>query len=270
MTDTETYLEKVERGLALSGKPLADVTVSDLAPADQFHVGGAEAIARLIPALGASSSMRVLDIGAGLGGPARMLAEQSGCQVTGIDLNELSVNAGNRMSEWTGLAKQVRLLEGTATDLPCPSNHFDLAWTVHVGMFVADKAGMYQEAFRVLKPGARLSIFDPFPTASASLTYPVPWARTETLDHSIPVDDMIARLSDAGFVDIETIERTAETKAWFAARKAAAEASQQDGPPPLGLHLLVGPEFSKMVANAGQAVMSGGIDLIEVHASKPK
>src|SRR5215831_21164706 len=100
--------------LIAAGKDLDALTIDDLAPADQFHGGGKAATVRLARLAGVSSGMRVLDVGGGLGGPARTLAVEFGCHVTVIDLTESYVRAGKALTARLGLADQVSHRVGDA------------------------------------------------------------------------------------------------------------------------------------------------------------
>lgn len=266
MTDAEVYIEKIITGLKIMGR-WPDPNAEDLAPVDQFHVRGLDAISELVTTSGVSKGDHVLDIGGGSGGPARILALRTGCRVTGIDLDPVSVEAGNIMSQWTELADRVHLQEGSATDLPFDTREFDAAWSVHVGMFISDKARFYGEAFRILKPGGCLSVYDPCASEGGDYGYPVPWARLPEDDHILTSSALCEELGKAGFESVLEIDRTEEARAWLAARQAAASA--KNGPPPLGLHLLVGEDFAKMTANVAQGLLSGAISFTEFHATKP-
>ncbi len=180
--ETAAYLDRVRAGLRQVGKDDRDLEeshlgVGDLAPLDQFHVRGLDAIEELSGSCDVKPDARIVDIGCGTGGPARALAAATRAKVTGYDLNTVSVEAGNRMSAWTSLSNRVELHLGDATALPADDESFDGAWSVHVGMFIEDKTALYAEAFRVVKPGGWLAVFDPVITGGADHTYPVPWRR---------------------------------------------------------------------------------------------
>lgn len=183
--ETAEYINKLKRGLQTAGKDLNTLTPLDLAPADEFHVRGTEAIQEMIAAANISADDHVLDLGCGLGGPARILASTTGCRVTGYDLSQLSIEAGNLLSTWTGLTEAVTLIEADATAIPAEDAHYDVAWTIHVGMFIKDKQAFYGEAARLLKPGGTFILFDPVPIGGGKYHYPVPWARTIEEDHSL-------------------------------------------------------------------------------------
>src|SRR5262245_44341745 len=99
--------------LAAAGRSIDALTIDDLAPADQFHGGGKPATERLARLAGLKPGTRVLDVGGGLGGPARTLAAQFGCRVTVLDLTESYVRAGRALTELVNLADRVSHRHGS-------------------------------------------------------------------------------------------------------------------------------------------------------------
>ena len=94
------------------------------------------------------TTSHVLDIGSGLGGPARTIAEIYGCRVTGIDLTQAFCDAAAILIGWVGLSDRVTFQQGDATTLPFADTQFDAAMTIHVAMNIAAKDKMYSEARR--------------------------------------------------------------------------------------------------------------------------
>ena len=164
--------------LIAMGKDPDRLAIEDLAPVDEFHIGGRAATAEFFEKLGLKSGMHVLDIGSGLGGPARFAAQALGCQVTGIDLTPEYVEVANALARRVGLDKRVSYVCGSAVDLPFPDASFDAAYMLHVGMNIEDKAKLMGEVRRVLKPGAAFGIYDVMRTGDGDLAFPVPWARS--------------------------------------------------------------------------------------------
>ena len=151
---------KIADALRTAGKDLANLTTRDLAPFDEFHIRGREATLELARGMGIEPGWSVLDIGSGLGGPARTLAETYGCRVTGIDLSEEFCSGAEELSRWVNLSDKVRFSQGDATDLDCIDQSFDAATTIHVAMNIAAKDLLYAGAYRVLKPGGLFAIYD--------------------------------------------------------------------------------------------------------------
>ncbi|MGH7093070.1 MAG: class I SAM-dependent methyltransferase, partial [Stellaceae bacterium] len=136
----------------------APVTVDALSVLDQFHGRGIAATRDLVEMLKPQPHERVLDIGSGIGGPARWIAAHCGCAVTGVDLTAAFCEAARALNAATGLADRITIIEGSALALPVPDCGFDCAYSQNVVMNIADKLGMYREAFRALRPGGRLAL----------------------------------------------------------------------------------------------------------------
>lgn len=228
--------------LRAAGKDPDALTTEDLAPVDQFHTRGRPATLDLARRAGIASGMRVLDVGGGLGGPARTLAAEFGCRVTVVDLTEEFCRVGALLTERTRLADRVEFRHGDALRLPVKNGEFDVVWTQHSSMNVADKAGLSRELFRALRPGGRLAMHEILAGPEAPVHFPVPWASEPSLSHLETPAAARARLTAAGFTETAWTDRSAESIAWFRERL---------GQPPavLGLHLVLGPDAPAMLRN---------------------
>ena len=162
--------------LGAAGRDLGALTIDDLAPTDQFHGGGKPATERLAILAGLTAGWRVLDVGGGLGGPARTLAASFGCDVTVLDLTESYVRAAAMLTERLGLGDRVRHRLGNALELPFDDGAFDAVWTQNSGMNIADKERLYAGFHRVLRPGGRLAIQEPMAGPVAPPVFPLMWA----------------------------------------------------------------------------------------------
>src|SRR5438552_3141428 len=131
----------------------AAITAETLAPLDHFNGRGLAATQELVALLEPHAGESLLDIGSGIGGPARWIAMQYGCTVTGVDVTAALCEAARALNAACGVAERVRIFEGTALALPFPDASFDRAYSHGVLMSIADKGGVYREAFRVLQPG---------------------------------------------------------------------------------------------------------------------
>jgi len=185
--------------LAASGKNLDTLTIDDLAPTDQFHGGGKAATVRLARLAGLSPGTRVLDVGGGLGGPARTLAIEFGCHVTVIDLTESYVRAAEMLTERLGLGDRVTHHSGSALELPCDPGAFDVVWTQNSGMNIADKERLYVGFHRVLRPGGRLAFQEPMAGPVQPLIFPVMWACDAATSFLRTPGEMRALIEAAGF-----------------------------------------------------------------------
>jgi SAM-dependent methyltransferase len=258
--------EAIRDGLAALGKTPDNVTTADLAPVDEFHIGGRQATEWFLDQLGLNAESRVLDVGCGLGGPARFAATRYGCGVTGIDLTSEFIETGNTLCGWLGLNRQVELVQGSALQLPFADASFDAAYMIHVGMNIADKDALMREVARVLRSGALFGIYDVMQIASGELAYPLPWASGPELSALANPDRYRAALQSAGFAVVAECMRVDFALAYFADQKARVQAV--GGPPPLGLHVLLGPSRAQKVDNMAQNIAAGLIAPVELIARK--
>ncbi len=185
--------------LTAAGKDLSALTVDDLGPADQFHSGGKPATERLARLAGLLPGTRVLDVGGGLGGPARTLAAEFGCSVTVIDLTESYVSAGRALTALIDLEDQVTHRLGNALALPDDSAPYDVVWTQNSGMNIADKERLYAGFARMLRPGGLLAIQEPMAGPGGPTIFPVMWARDAGASFLRTPEDMRALIQAAGF-----------------------------------------------------------------------
>ena len=165
----------------------------------------------------------ILDIGSGLGGPARWIATKFGCAVTGVDLTEEYCDAARELNAACGLADRVRIMEGSALALPVPDASFDRAYSHNAVMNIADKAGVYREAFRVLRPGGRLVLahINAGPNAPVEF-FPVGWASVPENSFLATDEETRRDLAAAGF-DIVTF-RDMPVASGSRCRRGAAQA----------------------------------------------
>jgi SAM-dependent methyltransferase len=182
--------------LAPDGGPL---TLDRLDGFDEFHTAGRMATVKMAGLLDPSPDDLVLDAGAGLGGPARYLADQFGCRVIGLDLTPEFVAIGNLLNERTGMADRVELRVGDVTATGLADESVDHCWTQHVAMNIADRKGLYGELRRVLRPGGRFALFDVIDGGGGELLLPVPWATRPEHSHLVTRDDLRTLLEAAGF-----------------------------------------------------------------------
>jgi len=245
--------ERLKTALAAFGPER--LTPQQLAALDQFHTRGLAATAELGKHARITAATSVLDVGSGIGGPARFLAASYGCKVTGIDLSEEFVDAASYLTERTGQSGQVSFKIGSALALPFNDSGFDVVLLQHVAMNIADRPLLYREIRRVLKSGGRFATFD-IVLNGGDLHYPVPWARTPATSFLLTADATRAAIEPAGFRTLTWQDGTEAAKAWIAQLRAA-------GPlPSPNLGIVVGPDFPELAANLGRNLMEGRVGIL--------
>ena len=232
--------------LVAMGKNPEQLTIEDLAPVDEFHIGGRKATTEFMTKLGLGPEMRVLDVGSGLGGPARFVAHAHGCHVTGIDLTPEFVEVAKALARRVGLEKRVTYVCGSAIATPFPAASFDAAYMLHVGMNIENKAKLMDEVRRVLKPGAVFGVYDVMRTGDGDLAFPVPWARTARTSFVVRPGAYRRRLDCAGFDLAHERDRSEFALEFF--RETRARVAEK-GTPPLGLHIVMGRDFQDKTGN---------------------
>ena len=247
--------ERLKTALAGLAPETQSLTPQQLGALDQFHTRGLAATAELAELAGIAAGMAVLDVGCGIGGPARFLAATYGCRVTGIDLSEPFVDAARYLTGRTGQSGQVAFQTGSALELAFQDGLFDIVFLQHVAMNIADRARLYSELRRVLKPGGKFATFDIVSNGGEPL-YPVPWARTEATSFLLTAPQTGAAIEAAGFHNLVWKDDTEVAKAWFAELRAS-------GPPPSpNLGLVMGPDFAQLAANLGRNLMEGRLAVV--------
>lgn len=235
----------------------------DLAPADEFHVGGLDATRELATQMELEPGLRILDVGSGIGGPARYFAAEHQCKVTGVDLTEEFVQVARSLTQRTKLDHLVDFLQASALHLEFSPESFDRAYMIHVGMNIADKPSLFREARRVLKLGGKFAIFDILRAGDAPMTYPVPWASSEETSFVADKRSYREALEKAGF-RVER-ERVRTAFAIEFTERAIARAAQ-NGQPALALHLLMGDLAPVMIKNVLAMMKQGVLEPVELYA----
>jgi ubiquinone/menaquinone biosynthesis C-methylase UbiE len=236
----------ISSALEAAGLDRATLRTADLAPLDEFHIRGRAASLEIIEALGLTADSHVLDLGSGLGGPARTLAELTGCTITGIDLTPEFCAVATTLSEWTGLSERTRFQVGDATATGLPDAAMDAALTVHAAMNISDKQALYAEACRVLLPGGRFVVYDVLQGEGGDVQYPVPWASDSSTSFLATREEMRELLPAAGFEVISEVDSSDESLVWF---QQMRDRIQRDGPPPVTFAAFLGEAFAQMAAN---------------------
>jgi sarcosine/dimethylglycine N-methyltransferase len=247
--------ERLETALAAFGPEEQRLTPQQLAGLDQFHTRGLAATAELSKLAAITADMSVLDVGSGVGGPARIVAATYGCRVTGVDLSEPFVDAARYLTERTRQSGQVSFETASALDLPFDDGRFDVVLLQNVAMNISNRARLYREIRRVLRPGGRFVTFDVV-LNSGEPHFPVPWARTPATSFFLTAAATREAIESVGFRTLAWQDDTEAAKAWFAQMR-------ESGPPPSpNLSVVMGPDFAQLSANLGRNLMEGRLGIL--------
>jgi sarcosine/dimethylglycine N-methyltransferase len=247
--------ERLKTALTALGPEDRRLTPQQLAALDQFHTRGLAATAELANLAGITADMSVLDVGSGVGGPARFLAATYGCRVTGVDLSEPFVDAARYLTERTGQSGRVSFETASALELPFDDGRFNVVLLQHVAMNILDRARLYREIRRVLRSGGRFATFDVV-LSRGEPHYPVPWARTPATSFLLTAAATREAIEAAGFRTLTWRDDTEAARAWVAQLRAS-------GLPPLpNLDVVMGPDFAQLATNLGRNLMEGRLGIL--------
>ena len=254
MTDTDSnikirehysaigFTERIKAALTAIAPESQVLTVAQLAPLDQFHTRGILATAELAGATGLDAFTHVLDLGCGIGGPARYLAATFGCKVTGVDLSPGFIDAATYLTARCDLSDRIMFQVGEALHVPFDDASFDAVFLQHVAMNIADRTALYKEMRRILAPGGRLATYD-LVRRDGDVVYPAPWARDASASFLLTESETRTALEEAGYKAVLWRDDTEVALDWF---KAVMGAQRQGG---LNLGLAMGPDFPAMTGN---------------------
>jgi sarcosine/dimethylglycine N-methyltransferase len=262
MNDTAIQLQystgltrpNIEEALLAAGKDLAHVASGDLGMLEDFHTMGRLATGQLVDLVEISSTSDVLDAGTGIGGTARLVAERCGCRVTAVDLTEEYCDTARWLNRLVGLDERISVRRADVTALPFADGAFQVVFSQHVQMNVADKARLYEEARRVLTVGGQLAMWD-ITAGEGELDYPLPWADDAGVSHLATPDRLHAVIESAGFAIEHWNDLTEQAVAIMQAVLALP-------PNPLGLHAFV-TDFATKVENLTLALTDGRLRAIQ-------
>lgn len=254
-------IERIRAQLVSAGFDLEQLRPEDLSGVDEFHLGGRLATLELLKSAALDESSRVLDVGCGIGGPARTVASLFGCHVVGVDLTPVFVDTARQLTELVGLADRIDVAVADATALEFGDDTFDAVMLVHVGMNIAEKDTLFGELARVLRPGGTLHVYDIMRVGEGELTYPMPWASDPSTSFLARPNDYVAALDAVGLVPSEPVDRTDLVK--------RALQGVGDNPPAVNLSHLMGSEWPGMFGNLLAAFRSQVVAPVEIVATAP-
>ncbi len=251
---------KIFASLRAAGKDTDALQVEDLAQIDQLHSGGAQATLALIRRARLQPGMSLLDVGGGLGGPARLVAHDAACTVTVLELSEEFCRIGEMLTGSVGLAGRVSFQQGNALDMPFPDGAFEVVWTQHATMNIAEKERLYREVYRVLRPGGRLAMQEMMAGPVQPIHFPVPWAHDASISFLWSSAEIRALLTEIGFREVEWSD---EREATLVSMQAPPAGQPQAGSPALAAQLMHGPQMQEMVRNVGHNLREDRLTLVQ-------
>lgn len=261
-----SILESINAALADAGVTDQNPTLEDLAPVDGFHIRGREATRELLAGLSLPKSPSVLDVGCGIGGTARYVANDHAARVLGVDLSEEYCHVARELTRRVTLDDRIEFRQGNALDLPAESNTFNLVISEHVQMNVSDKQGYLQEMARVLRPGGVVALYEIFAGPEDERHFPVPWADGPSVSFLATPDAFRTTIENVGLDLLEWMDVTDEGQAWFEKKLGKVK---REGPPPIGIHLLMGSGAKEKMKNVARNLAESRIVIASATARKP-
>jgi SAM-dependent methyltransferase len=261
----DVYARIVEAMKAASFSP-DTVTVEQLAPVDHFHARGFPATVELADALPIREGHHIVDIGCGIGGPARYLAKRFGCRVSGVDITAPFVEAANKLTALLKMESLVEVKLGDGQQLPFADGVFDGGYAQHVTMNIADRARFFAEAYRVLRPDAFFALTEHGLGPNGSPHYPVPWSEDGSGSHLVTPAETMVYLNEAGFVDVRMEDTGAK---YLAGYRRAMELAAQGALPAFGIQILMGQTAPAKTKNAARNIEEGRTHPVQVICRKP-
>ena len=258
-------LKSILEGLESSGKDLNSLTLGDLAPIDEFHTRGKESTIEIAKLAEIHPDQNVLDVGCGLGGSVRYIADQFSCSVVGVDLTKEYIDVARKLTEYVGLAHKVSFKQGSALELPFPSGHFDIVWTEHTQMNISNKERFYGELSRVLKPNGRLVFHDIFAGEIVGPYFPAPWAENKSLSSLCTQEEVKTSIQNSNLTIENWLDKSSLSLPFF---KEMLQKIEEVGPPPLGLHLLMGKNAKTKLVNQVRNLEENRISIVQGSAIK--
>jgi len=255
----ENILSAYER----AGKDVQALTRDDISSCDEFHIRGRDATRELAQLVELRQGMKVLDLGCGVGGPARTLAAEFGCEITGLDLVEEYCRTAEMLTERVGLSDKVTFRHGNAMDTPFDDGSFDVIWSQHTIMNIEDKSRFFNETRRLLRAKGRLALYEICAGSASPPYFPVPWASDSTINFLAAPEELRAILGQAGFKELVWRDVSTLSLEWFREVKTAMASRPKDAPPRPGAKLLMGRTSGEKARNIVRNIEEDRIRVVQ-------
>ncbi|MGE0002801.1 MAG: class I SAM-dependent methyltransferase [Fimbriimonadaceae bacterium] len=256
-------IDEILLALREAGLDPDNLQPADLAPLDQFHSRGRAATEDVFAEFGVVEGGHVLDVGSGIGGPARFLAGK-GLKVTGVDLTPEFVQVARELTRRTMPVAPVEFVNASATSLPMADGAFDGAWMQHVSMNIESKEELFAELARVVRPGGRLAAHEVIAGPGGAAYLPAPWASAEGSSFLVREDAIREVLESAGWRIVAWRDDTPATLEFIAGLVA-----RLDSLPRLSLRLLLGDRFAECFVNYARSLREDRCRIVIAIAERP-
>ena len=251
---------RILSALQESGHDLESLTYRELIPVSELHNRGKQATTDLALLAELGAHHHVLDVGCGIGGPARALAAEIGCRVTGVDISEEFCITASALNALVGLSEHIEIRQADAVSLPFEDRSFDMVWTQHASMNIADKQALFTEMHRVLKPDGRLALHDVMAGSVQPIRFPVPWAADPSVSFLSTPDEVRSLAFSTGFQELAWQDQTQLTEDWW--QKMRERASGQT-PSRLNPGLIIGSQFPEMANNMYRNIRERRVAMVQ-------
>jgi len=259
-------LERMYTFLAGEGKDVNTLTCDDLTAFDEFHIGGRGETRNLARLVNVHEGVEILDVGSGVGGPARTLAGEFAARVTGLDITEEFCRVARELTERVGLSDNITFHQGSAMEMPFEDERFDIVWTQFAAMNINDRHALYREMFRVLRPGGLLAIHEVMGASDKPMKFPVLWAADPSISFVKPARWVRNELAATGFREKLWNDLTESSIRWFEEMKGSDQGARSRK----ARKTLSGSEnFSESARNVMQNLKDGAINVVQTIWEKP-
>ena len=204
----KNLVDKILETLKSEGINTAEMIRNAFAPIDELHLLGNKATLELAQEVGLNEKMKILDVGCGIGGPARTLVSNFGCHVTGLDLSKEYCQAADLINKYVGLSDMIEIQQGNALEMPFSDAIFDVVFLQHVLMNIADKGRFFSQIKRVLRSKGRLALYTICEGDISPINYPVIWANSAEINFLLPAIKLRNFISSNGFKEISWKDHT--------------------------------------------------------------
>lgn len=253
---------RIRQAFERLGLEPGQVTRDNLADLDEIHIMGRKATLEAGQVAGFEPGQRVLDVGCGLGGPARTLAAEFGCEVVGLEIVAEFCRAAALLTGWVGMSDRVTVQEGDMRAMPFANAAFDRVVAQHTLMNLKEKAPFFSEVRRVLKPGGGFFLYEVCGEEDVALHYPVPWAGGPELSFLMTAAELRAHISAAGFSERHWSDLTNKALNWFDGL-AAVRLEAAPRPPGPNVGLVLGPQAAEKSRNLQRNLREGLIQVVQ-------